>query len=295
MPFEPTDPTRGVSVTATRPDAAPSAARVRARGYTAVAALAVRPVPQAPAGCCAVGVPGPDGRMIDKVGPFPAPGCAAAPRSPRGLPEPRRSLGGVRRSRPAPNRLISSTGRPTLITVRGTRATGTPMLLPSAQFDDTDLSLQFSGGTLAGGSGRIESSRVSTLKDRHVGAAGGSAQADELREAMIAELRGMRVIRSDQVADAFRTVPRRRFRGGRAAGCGRPGRLGRFPRRLCSGFGGHGRWGEPLWSGRMPPGGVAAPEPGAKSRVGWKAPVAARLGGNTAVTSKSMPGRPFPA
>lgn len=41
-----------------------------------------------------------------------------------------------------------------------------------------------------------------------------TAQADALREAMIAELREMTAIRSDRVAEAFRTVPRHLFAPG---------------------------------------------------------------------------------
>ncbi len=55
---------------------------------------------------------------------------------------------------------------------------------------------------------------MSTLRDTNVSAADEAAQADVLREAMIAELRELEAIRSDRVADAFRTVPRHLFAPG---------------------------------------------------------------------------------
>ncbi len=47
---------------------------------------------------------------------------------------------------------------------------------------------------------------MSTLRDTNVSTADEAAQADALREAMIAELGELKAIRSDRVADAFRTV-----------------------------------------------------------------------------------------
>ncbi|MGH3915283.1 MAG: methyltransferase, FxLD system [Pseudonocardiaceae bacterium] len=55
---------------------------------------------------------------------------------------------------------------------------------------------------------------MSTVRDQEVGAVDESAQAGELREAMIVELRGMDAIRTDQVADAFRVVGRELFTPG---------------------------------------------------------------------------------
>ncbi|MGQ0773729.1 MAG: methyltransferase, FxLD system [Pseudonocardiales bacterium] len=55
---------------------------------------------------------------------------------------------------------------------------------------------------------------MSTPRDTNVSTAAEAAQADALREAMIAELREMKAIRSDRVADAFRTVPRHLFAPG---------------------------------------------------------------------------------
>lgn len=55
---------------------------------------------------------------------------------------------------------------------------------------------------------------MSTLRDTNVSTADEAAQAEELREAMIAELRELTAIRSDQVADAFRAVPRHLFAPG---------------------------------------------------------------------------------
>ncbi len=55
---------------------------------------------------------------------------------------------------------------------------------------------------------------MSTLRDTNVSTADEAAQADALREAMIAELRELKAIRSDRVADAFRTVPRHLFAPG---------------------------------------------------------------------------------
>lgn len=52
---------------------------------------------------------------------------------------------------------------------------------------------------------------MSTLRDTNVSTDDEATRADGLREAMIAELREMTAIRSDQVADAFRTVPRHLF------------------------------------------------------------------------------------
>ncbi len=49
------------------------------------------------------------------------------------------------------------------------------------------------------------------FRDTDGGAADEATQADALREAMIGELRQLNAIRSDQVADAFRTVPRHLF------------------------------------------------------------------------------------
>ncbi len=55
---------------------------------------------------------------------------------------------------------------------------------------------------------------MSSLRDTNVSTADEATQADALREAMIAELREMTAIRSDQVADAFRTVLRHLFAPG---------------------------------------------------------------------------------
>ena len=53
-----------------------------------------------------------------------------------------------------------------------------------------------------------------TLRDTNVSTAVETTQADALREAMIAELRELKAIRSDRVADAFRAVPRHLFAPG---------------------------------------------------------------------------------
>lgn len=55
---------------------------------------------------------------------------------------------------------------------------------------------------------------MSTPRGTNVSTAVETAQADALREAMIAELREMTAIRSDRVADAFRAVPRHLFAPG---------------------------------------------------------------------------------
>ncbi|MGH8902520.1 MAG: methyltransferase, FxLD system [Egibacteraceae bacterium] len=55
---------------------------------------------------------------------------------------------------------------------------------------------------------------MNTLRDTNVSTAEETLQADALREAMVAELRRLKAIRSDQVADAFRAVPRHLFAAG---------------------------------------------------------------------------------
>ncbi|MGH3866811.1 MAG: methyltransferase, FxLD system [Pseudonocardiaceae bacterium] len=55
---------------------------------------------------------------------------------------------------------------------------------------------------------------MSTLRNTNVSTADEATQADALREAMIADLREMRAIRSDRVDEAFRAVPRHLFAPG---------------------------------------------------------------------------------
>lgn len=55
---------------------------------------------------------------------------------------------------------------------------------------------------------------MSTLRDQDVGTTDDDAQVAALREAMVDELREMGAIRSDAVAEAFRTVPRHMFAPG---------------------------------------------------------------------------------
>jgi len=55
---------------------------------------------------------------------------------------------------------------------------------------------------------------VSTLQDPNVGVRDETTHADVLRETMVGELRELGTIRSDRVADAFRTVPRHLFAPG---------------------------------------------------------------------------------
>jgi hypothetical protein len=75
-PPDPTDDDpREVTVTSTRPEAAPSEEWVRAHGFRMVVdALCPRP----PARCYVVCVLDPDGRVIETVGPFFTVGCADA-------------------------------------------------------------------------------------------------------------------------------------------------------------------------------------------------------------------------
>jgi hypothetical protein len=55
---------------------------------------------------------------------------------------------------------------------------------------------------------------VSTLRDMNVGAAKETSHADVLCGAMVDEMRGRGDIRTDEVAAAFRTVPRHLFAPG---------------------------------------------------------------------------------
>lgn len=52
---------------------------------------------------------------------------------------------------------------------------------------------------------------MKALRDTNVSAAGEARQANALRKVMVGELRAAKTIRSDQVADAFRAVPRHLF------------------------------------------------------------------------------------